>query len=678
MKQLLFHAILFFGLAVPAAGQDTQPEKTPADYEIDLTEVRIPMPDGVHLFGCLWLPASALSGERVPVLFKFDPYAAPCRMGEPFESYAKAGYAVVYVHVRGTGLSQGVFPKREYSEQELEDAVHTIDWLSRQEWSTGNVGMFGESWSGFNALQVAMRKPPALKAIVAAVASENLYHEGDRFSDGIPVFSDWTIIADTRLIYIPSAADPFDEGTLRDRFDREPWSLMYLRHQSDGEFWRHRQRLDVNPDLLTVPTMMIGGWYDGYRSAVLRALKHMRAPFKAIVGPWDHCMTVPAPEAELIDATVRWCDFWLKGVDNGVLEEPAIHVYMRRPHTPGPRTAAVPGEWRGVLDWPPKGYREQKLYLTSDRSLRTKADEVATHRLRYVPTSGVQAGIWWGDPMPDQRPADAYSLIYESKPLEHELQLLGQPHATLHTASSAPLANWMIRFLDVAPDGTTTLITGAARNGSHRHASTHPEPLTPGEAVSLDIPLHFTSWIFEPGHRIRVAISNALWPMFWPSPYPMITDLNVGPGQESYISLPIVPSASREAARQAAAAVGSKNLSFSEALAFPEAKGDGWIGPAHIQRDEIAGVTTVTYSYGTVSDIVVKYQAYDTDPAKARYLGTLHLKWTWNDEEPELYGETEIVSDASTFHYRHLRRLLRNGKVLRERVWEEDLPRDHQ
>jgi predicted acyl esterase len=538
--------------------------------------------------------------------------------------------------------------------------------------------MFGESWSGFNALQVAMRAPPALKAIVAAVATENIYQKDGRFADGILVFSDWTIIADVGLLDIPPPADPFDEEVLRNRFDRPPWSLTYLRHQRDGDFWRHRQRLDANPDLLNVPTMMIGGWYDGYRSAVLRALKHIRAPFKAIVGPWDHGMTIPAPEADLIATTVRWWDFWLKGLDNGVLEEPALHVYMRKPHLPGPRAAAVPGEWRSVADWPPEGYRELRLYFAADRSLRKEAGEAATHRLRYVPTGGVQAGIWWADPMPDQRPADAYSLIYESEPLDHQLQLLGQPRAALRATSSAPLANWMVRLSDVAPDGTVTLITGAARNGAHRDSSTDPELLSPGRSISLDIPLHFTSWVFEPGHRIRVAVSNALWPMFWPSPYSMTTTFEMGTGQESHITLPIVPAASRKAAQQAASAVGSRNLSFREAGAFPAAKGNGWIGPAHFERDEVAGVTTVTYTVGTVSRIVVKYQAYDTDPAKARYLGTLRVKWPWNDEEAELYGETEIVSDETSFHYRHARQLLRNGIVVREKTWKSAIPRDHQ
>lgn len=603
-------------------------ESVPGSGEIDVAEIRIPMSDGVQLFGCLWRPVSAAAEGRFPVLLKFDPYAGSCRIRDPFESYAKAGYAVVYAHLRGTGLSDGVFPDREYSDQELDDAVHVIDWLSRQEWSTGEVGMFGESWSGFNAMQVAMRKPHALKAIVAAVATDNIYHEDVHFADGILVLSDWTIIADIGLIDSPEPANPFTEPILRDRFDRPPWSLMYLRHQRDGEFWRHRQRLDLNPGLLSVPTMMIGGWYDGYRSAVLRAMQHMRAPFKAIVGPWDHGMTFPAPKAELIDATVRWWDYWLKGIENGVLAEPAMHVYMRRAHMPEPRTPAIPGEWRSVPAWPPEDYRERTLYFTADRSLREAANEVGTHHLRYIPTAGVQAGIWWGDPMPDQRPADAASLIYESERLEQEVQLLGRPRVHLRASASVPLANWMVRLSDVAPDGTVTLITGAGQNGTHRRSSTHPEPLTPDETVSLDIPLHFTSWIFEPGHRIRVAVSNALWPMFWPTPFPMTTTLDVGAGQ-SRISLPTIPGQSREAARRAAEAVGSDNLSHSEVRSFPAAEnpGLGWIGPARIERDELAGVTTVTYSVGSTNNrVVVKYQASDTDPAKARYIGTLRTK----------------------------------------------------
>jgi uncharacterized protein len=653
-------------------------EGAPGTGDIDVAEIRIPMRDEARLFGCLWRPASAAAGERFPVLLKFDPYAGSCRMRDPFERYAKAGYAVVYAHVRGTGSSNGVFPDREYSDQELDDAVHVIEWLSRQDWSTGEVGMFGESWSGFNAIQVGMRKPPALKAIVAAVATENIYHEDAHFADGILVLSDWTISADVGLIdSAEPTVNPFDEATIRDRFDRPPWSLLYLRHQRDGEFWRHHQRLDVNPGILNVPTMMIGGWYDGYRSAVFRAMQNMRAPFKAIVGPWDHGMSFPAPEADLTAATVRWWDYWLKGVENGVLAEPTVHVYMRRPHTPGPGTSAVPGEWRGVAAWPPEGHRERTLHFTSDGGLREVANEVDTHHLRYIPTGGVQAGIWWGDPMPDQRPADALSLIYESEPLEQEIQLLGRPRANLRASASAPLANWMVRLSDVAPDGTVTLITGAGQNGAYRRSSMQPEPLTPGETVSLDIPLHFTSWIFEPGHRIRVAVSNALWPMFWPTPYPMTTTLDIGPGR-SRISLPTIPAQNREAARQAAVTVDSENLGSSEARSFPAAESVGWIGPARIERDEIAGITTVKYNFGTTSRIVVKYQAWDNDPAKARYVGTLRARWPWNSEEAELYGETEIISDATTFHYRHMRRLLSNGTIVRERIWEERVPRDHQ
>lgn len=643
-----------------------------------LDEIRIPMPDGIALFACHWRPADADASHRVPVLFKFDPYNGPCTMREPFESYVESGFAVVYAHVRGTGGSEGVFPAREYSGQELDDAVELIDWLSRQPWSTGRVGMFGESWSGFNALQVAMRNPPALKAIVAKVASDNLYHEDARFADGMLVLSDWTIIADIGLIDHPDPSSLFSEATIRDRFEQPPWSLLYLRHQRDGDFWRHRQRIDAQPELIEVPTMMIGGWYDGYRSAVLRALQQLKAPFKAIVGPWDHGMAFPAPEANLVAATVRWWEYWLKDIDHDIPAEPALHVYMRRPHSPNPGTGAIPGEWRAVHAWPPPGFREWTVHLTAPRQLKEAAGETAVHQLRYVPTSGVQAGIWWGDPMPDQRPADAFSLVYESAPLTRELHMLGQPRVALRVASSAPLANWTVRLSDVAPDGTVTLITGAGRNGAHRVSSEDPAPLVPGEFVSLDLPLHFSSWVFEPGHRIRVAISNALWPMFWPTPHPMTTSLVVGGEQGSSITLPIIPRQGREAASKAAAAVGSVNLSDHEAARFAAAPaGPGWIGPARIERDEIEGTTTVSYGIGTKSRIVVEYQAWDDDPATARYRGTLSVSWPGNEDVAGVYGETEITSDATTFHYRHMRRLLRDGRVVREKGWQEAIPRDH-
>ena len=153
----------------------------------------------------------------------------------------------------------------------------------------------------------------------------------------------------------------------------------------------------------------------------------------------------------------------------------------------------------------------------------------------------MEAGFWWGELLSDPRPVDAFSLVYDSAPLEHEVAILGRPHALLRASATAPLADWFARLSDVAPDGTVTQITGAGLNGAQRESMTEPRDLEPGKVYPLDIEMHLTSWVFPKGHRIRVAISNALWPMVLPTPYAMTTSLELGGNGGSRIVLPVVP-----------------------------------------------------------------------------------------------------------------------------------------
>lgn len=164
-----------------------------------------------------------------------------------------------------------------------------------------------------------------------------------------------------------------------------------------------------------------------------------------------------------------------------------------------------------------------------------------THHLKYVPSVGVEAGFWWGELLSDPRPVDAFSLVYDSAPLQEEVAILGRPHAILQASATAPLADWFGRLSDVAPDGTVTQITGAGINGAQRDSASEPQDLMPGTVYSLDIEMHLTSWVFPKGHRIRIAISNSLWPMVLPTPYSMTTSLELGGNSGSRVVLPVVP-----------------------------------------------------------------------------------------------------------------------------------------
>jgi predicted acyl esterase len=273
-------------------------------------------------------------------------------------------------------------------------------------------------------------------------------------------------------------------------------------------------------------------------------LMQSSGPVKAVVGPWNHTFpnnAVPGPQIEWRNEAVRWFDHWLKGRDTGVERDPRLVIYMQHWHPPEPSLETVPGEWRREDVWPPKDAQPSTLFLQPNHTLAQTAAQPDKHQLKYVPSIGVEAGFWWGELLSDVRPVDAFSLVYDSAPLPEDLAILGRPHALLRASASAPLADWVARLSDVAPDGTVTQITGAAINGAQRDSMAEPRDLEPAIVYALDIEMHLTSWVFPKGHRIRVAISNALWPMMLPTPYSMTTSLELGGAGGSRVVLPIVP-----------------------------------------------------------------------------------------------------------------------------------------
>ncbi|MFM8480106.1 MAG: CocE/NonD family hydrolase [Gammaproteobacteria bacterium] len=647
---------------------------------------RVTMKDGTAVAVCLAKPPGSRRGQRFPVLLTTDAYAGPCgSFGRAwYEDFVRAGYVVAYLHVRGTGNSDGTLPDKEYSEHELDDAVQMIDWLARQPWSTGRLGMFGTSWSGFNSMLIAARQPPALRAIVVNVGTDNLYHEDARFPSGIFHMDDYIVAADVMLLTPPAGRDPFDETLLRQRFDQQPWSLTYLREQRDGELWRRSQRRQENPRAGDVPTMMIGAWHDPYRDAALRALEYSSAPVRTVIGPWNHSTDFPGPSAELGRLAIEWWDHFLKGTRNGVLERPQVYAYMRRPYAPIITRSMIPGEWRAFDRWRDAPIEAQRWSLNSDRSVGLAAGAAGAHQLRMIASTGVAAGLGWIDVAPDQRAGDATALFYETAPFVAELQILGRPMAQLITAIDAKRGNWFVKLSDVAPDGTTTLITGGALNGAHRESSVEPSAMAPGARYALTIPLLATSWIFQPGHRLRISIANALFPSFWPSAESLTMSLAVGEGGSTF-TLPIIAPQTAASAAQAAAAVGSRNVTVNEAEAEDTgASRYAWNGPVRsgYSRDDIAATTTVSRGYQWQSpdgeDVSVEFTVDDDDPARSSFVGRAAFKNEWQGQQVEWRGTTEVRSDATAFEYRHFRQLLRDGRVVREREWKERVPRDHQ
>jgi putative CocE/NonD family hydrolase len=661
----------------PAAGQ-----------HMTIRQARIPVRDGVELAATLYLPAS---DGPVPALLEYLPYRKDDAMlTRDYELYAymtSHGYAGARVDIRGTGASSGDLPEGEYTETEQRDAEDVIAWLAEQPWCTGAIGMWGISWGGFNAIQVALRRPPALKAIIAVDASDDLFHDDVHYIDGLLHLDEYALMIDQLNALPPAPEFPADSMSLARRFDAEPWLLTWLARQQDGPYWR---RASLRPDYgrLVTPAFLIGGWYDGYRDSVPRMLAHVPAPVKVLLGPWNHTFphdAVPGPAVEWRAEAIRWWDHWLKGADNGIMAEPPVTVYVRDWHPPDPGLAKIPGRWRTETALPPERTQYRAWFCGPDGNLLGDADGAndppadCSRTLRYLPSAGAEAGHWWGELTVDQRGADAFCLTFDTPVLANDVEILGFPVVDLAGSSDAQPLHWFARLCDVAPDGTATLVTGGGRAG-------RPDPLRdagslPGRGPAaapgtMPLELHVTSWVFRRGHRIRLALSNAMWPMIWPTPYPATATVRLGRSGTRLV-LPVVPPADRpEPAFRPPA----------PAATPPGVRRWGEMLPVRwtLQRDDTGtaaiwwrGATGTEFAWGRVTDEeYLRYEVHDHRPAQASAHGEARTEIHLDGRLLVLTSVLELDGDESTLRYRYRRELREDGVLIRERSWERRYPRE--
>lgn len=498
-----------------------------------LQDVAIPMRDGVRLAATIWLPADA-EAHPVPALLELLPYrrsdwTAP-RDAQRHPWYAGHGYASVRVDLRGCGDSEGVLLD-EYTAQELTDAVEVIAWLAEQPWSTGAVGMFGISWGGFNSLQVAALRPPALKAIVTVCSTDDRYADDVHYYGGALLGIDMSAWSATMLAFQARPPLPWVVGDRwQEMWDERlaalrPFSETWMAHQERDDYWRHGSVCE-DYGAIDVAVLAVGGWADPYRNAVLRLLEHLNAPCRGIIGPWSHQYPdidrTPGPTIGFLQETLRWWDHWLKGHDTGVLEEPALRAYQQDSVRPATQYAVRPGRWVGLSSWPSEQVGALRLELTTE--LRTLAADQAGHAVIDTPQHlGLDAGRWFpfgnaADLPPDQRAEDGRSLTLDTTPLTKPVHVLGFPRLHLRLRPTTTAATVMARLTDVAPDGSSTLITRGALNLARRHGADRADPLTPYKWVEVDLELTSIGWTVPAGHRVRLALSTTYWPWLWPLP----------------------------------------------------------------------------------------------------------------------------------------------------------------
>ena len=478
------------------------------------------MEDGTRLAARLFLPSEL----PAPVIVDALPY----RMDDLTASYAseyerlcdEGGFAVCRLDLRGTGSSEGI-ALDEYNAQEQADICAVIAWLAEQDWCTGKVGMYGTSWGGFNSLQVAMERPPALHAIVPIYASDDRYTDDVHYMGGILKaidLVDWVIYMAACNVLPPVPAvygDGWREEWRRRIEGTPPWLLHWLEEQDDGPYWRHGS---LRPDYerIACPTMIVAGWADGYTNIALRAYEAMTCPRRVIIGPWAHASTatsIPGPHIDLVPELIRWFSRWLRDERNGIDEEPPIAIFVRRSTRPAPDLAEMRGEWRSEPTWPAERLRPSVWRPEGDDDDRIAVrGDVGT--AAWISCAGKPP---WTLP-DDQREDDARSLTYDWPPLDEELEILGHPRLRVTVTSPHPVAFLSARLCDVFPDGTSALVSRGVLNLTHRESHAAPKPLEPGVPTPVELELELTSWIFEPGHRLRLALAGSDWPNTWPPP----------------------------------------------------------------------------------------------------------------------------------------------------------------
>lgn len=500
--------------------------REPRAFEV-IEHVWIPMPDDTRLSARLWLPERQPL-EQVPVVLEYLPY----RKRDGYRSVddawgavlAGAGIAFARVDVRGTGDSEGTIVD-EYSERELVDGEVCIAWLAARDWSNGRVGMRGISWGGINTLMIAARRPPALKAIVPMAATDNRFADDAHYLGGLigKPNLDWGVLFKTVLAGPPDPAIVGDgwRAQWQARLEATPDVITeWLRHETLDSYWQ-RDSVAVGWTGIQCPVYMAAGWHDTYLNFIGRLLSRLEVPVRALIGPWGHTYPGMArpKSVDWQSEEIRWWRQWLLCEDTGIDLEPRLNVFVPEKTPRQCASEAVPGRWVALEEWPGPSGSQVQYYLQEGRLDLQRPEMPAAEALTYQPTEPVGfTKAEWLDRLPEEQSRDdAHSLCFETEPLAADLEILGQPQVQFRLAAATEECKLAVRLLDVAPDGRSWLVSYAVFDLAFREGFEQRVAVVPGESVALKLPLFLTAHKFRPGHRLRLAVSAALWPMTWPA-----------------------------------------------------------------------------------------------------------------------------------------------------------------
>ncbi len=502
--------------------------------------VFVEMDDGVRIALTTYLPDAPNDGP-FPAVVESLPYRkdddCTARDFSTFAYMAGQGIAGVRLDIRGTGASTGIIGD-EYLAIEQADNVAVLEWLADQDWCTGNLGMWGISWGGFSSLQTAMLRPPQLKAIAAMHATHDrfacdVHYVGGSLHAAEQVAWPTSMISSNAL---PPDPDIFGEGWFDEwmrRLEGTPqWPLEWLKHQRRDEYWMHGSPC-ADYASIECPTLLIGGWLDGYVDGMLAMAEELECPTRTVIGPWAHdrpATGVPGPTLDHLDLMAKWFGHHLRGDNNEIMEMAPVTVFVRT-ETPYDGDDVV-GHWRTEAAWPPpEGFPVD--YPLSD----LQASGTTWSGPQWV---GKHAPAWdrSGITSTDGAADDANSLTFETEPLTEPMEILGTPEIVLSVKTDQPYGMVAARLLIVDADGLSHLICRGNRNLMYPNSLSDPQPPTPDETMTIRFPLMATSSVIPAGSRLRLALAGADFPVVWP-PSGNFT-LQIEP-EASRLILPTVP-----------------------------------------------------------------------------------------------------------------------------------------
>ncbi len=545
-------------------------------YDIRKETVMMPMRDGVKLATDIYYPLAKAGGPappaKLPAVLVRTPYKKD--MDEVQGGYyARRGYATAIQDCRGRFSSQG---KWEPLVNEPKDGFDAVEWLGTREWSSGKVGMIGGSYVGWVQLWAAVEKPPHLTTIIPNVAPPdpfyNMPYEYGAFfilgsiwwaeileKDATGDLSGKALaeINERKYEKILQSLPVIDLDTKILGRKNEYWR-QWIEHDTNDAYWSRANFMDKLASL-DIPVFLQSGWFDGdgigtkLNYAALSRSKNKN--IKLVLGPWGHTDTSTsrlgdfdfgvqaAPDLQRL--YVRWFDYWLKGVENKILEEPLVQTFVM-----------FSNKWLTGPTYPLPDTKFTNLYLGSSKGANTSKGD---GRLSLTAPAGPGAGAAGargyeeyvydpGDPTPwpeyyyksdeeikqekekatdvDAAKAKAKSfhqsvtdarndiLVFQTEPLETPVSVSGPVSAVLYASTDAPDTDWYVTLMDVDEKGEIFHLVHGALRAKYRNSMAKPELLEKGKVYPFSLDMWQTGITFQKGHRIRVEVTSALFPMF--------------------------------------------------------------------------------------------------------------------------------------------------------------------